>query len=117
LWRDDEDYLVDWSWPAERIRRFVDAVGAPYKGAASIVDGKMLRLLKAEALPDVAVANRTVGKVIFVRNGRPVVTCGSGLLRVDELVEDASGASVLPLRKFRTRFKGRAGEGIGNGHV
>jgi methionyl-tRNA formyltransferase len=115
LWRDEEDYFVDWSWPAERIKRFVDAVGCPYESAASIVDGKVLRLIKAEALPDVAVANRTPGKVIFVCDGRPVVTCGSGLLRIDELVDDASGVSVLPLQKFRTRFKGRGAAGVGAG--
>ena len=33
IWRGPDDYVVDWSWPAERIRRFADAVGWPYEGA------------------------------------------------------------------------------------
>ena len=33
LWRDEEDYRIDWSQPAEDIKRFIDAVGYPYKGA------------------------------------------------------------------------------------
>lgn len=104
LWRDDEDYWVDWNWDAPRIQRFVDAVGPPYRGAAVAVDGKLLRLRACEALPDVVVENRTPGKVIFVREGCPVVVCGRGLLRVTRLCDDASEAGVLPLARFRTRF-------------
>lgn len=104
LWRDDEDYFVDWSWDAPRIQRFVDALGHPYKGAAVSVDGKLLRLRACEALPDVVVENRTPGKVIFVRDGHPVVVCGQGLLKILRLCEDGSDESALPLARFRTRF-------------
>jgi len=31
LWRDDEDYFVDWSHSAIEIKRFINAVGYPYK--------------------------------------------------------------------------------------
>lgn len=103
LWRDNEDYFVDWSWEAQRIRRFVDAVGHPYRGAAVTVDGKVLRLRACEALPDVVVENRTPGKVIFMREGQPVVVCGQGLLRIQRLCEDG-GTDALPLPRFRTRF-------------
>jgi methionyl-tRNA formyltransferase len=104
LWRDNEDYFVDWRAPATTIRRTVDALGFPYKGAASTLAGKVVRILKAEALSDVTIANRTPGKVIFVHDSKPVVVCGEGLLRIDELVDDL-GSSLLPLSRFRTRFK------------
>jgi methionyl-tRNA formyltransferase len=42
--------------------------------------------------------------VIFVQAGLPVVVCGTGLLRIEELVDDATGGSLLPLPRFRTRF-------------
>lgn len=104
LWRDEEDYLLDWSLDAARLRRSVDALGSPYRGAATWLDGRLVRILAASERPDVAIANRAPGKVIFMDGGRPVVVCGRGLLRLDELVDDASGASLLPLARFRSRF-------------
>jgi methionyl-tRNA formyltransferase len=106
LWRDEEDYFIDWTSSAAEIRRFVDAVGFPYKGAAAGLEGKVVRILDAEALDDVPIANRTAGKVIFVRDSKPVVVCGHGLLKINELTEDVTGASLLPLQRFRLRFKG-----------
>jgi len=103
LWRDEEDYFINWTEPATTIRRTVDAVGFPYRGAAATMDGKVVRVLKAQDLPDVRIANRTCGKVIFVQDSRPVVVCGKGLLRIDEMV-DESGNPVTSLSRFRTRF-------------
>jgi len=107
LWRDEEDYFIDWTTSATTIKRFIDAVGFPYKGAASILDGKIVRILQAEALDDVKIENRSPGKVIFIRSSRPVVVCGQGLLRIDEL-KDEHGSVLLPLPKFRMRFRGFA---------
>ena len=107
LWRDDEDYFVDWSHSAIDIRRFIDAVGYPYKGAAATLAGRVVRIRDAEALDDVRIANRTVGKVIFLKDAKPVVVCGQGLLRMIELVDDETGASLLPLSRFRIRFGGK----------
>ena len=107
LWRDEEDYFIDWTKPATLIRRMVDALGFPYKGAASTIEGKTVRIRKAEAVDDVNIANRNCGKIIFVYDSRPVVVCGVGLLRIDELVDEA-GHSLIPLNRFRTRFKGFA---------
>jgi methionyl-tRNA formyltransferase len=105
LWRDDEDYFIDWSLPASQIKRFVDAVGFPYRGAASTIQGKTVRILDATVIDDVCVENRTPGKVLFIKDANPIVVCGEALLRIDTLVDD-SGRSLLPLTSFRTRFKG-----------
>ncbi|NNJ26940.1 methionyl-tRNA formyltransferase [Alienimonas chondri] len=107
LWRDEDDYFIDWSASAATIRRLVDAVGFPYRGAASVLDGKVVRLLKAEALEDVKIENRTPGKVIFIRDFKPVVVCGEGLLRIEEMIDDR-GVAALPLPRFRMRFGGVA---------
>jgi methionyl-tRNA formyltransferase len=105
LWRDDEDYRIDWSEPAARIRRLVDAVGDPYVGASTLVDGRLARLLGAQEREDVRVENRTPGKVIFMEDGHPVVVCGEGLLRIEALIDDETRTSLLPLKKFRTRLR------------
>ncbi|MBC6942281.1 MAG: methionyl-tRNA formyltransferase [Xanthomonadales bacterium] len=104
LWRDDEDYFIDWTLDAARLQRTVDALGSPYHGAASLLSGRLVRIHAATALADVIIANRTPGKVIFVDHGRPVVVCGYGLLRIDALVDGVTGDSLLPLQRFRVRF-------------
>ena len=103
LWRDEEDYRIDWHRDSAYLRRFVDALGAPYRGASTLLSGARYRVLAAEAVPDVVIENRAPGKVLFVRAGQPVVVCGTGLLRLTALRTDA-GADALPLRQFRSRF-------------
>ncbi|MAP54803.1 formyltransferase family protein [Altibacter sp.] len=85
LWRDAKDYFVSWDWPAPKIGRMIDAVGSPYDGAKTWADGKQIRIMKATAIDDVPVVNRDIGKVLFKHDGKPVVVCGEGLLRLDEM--------------------------------
>lgn len=103
LWRDDADYEMDWSLPAGRLRDFVLAVGPPYAGARTLLAGEPVRVWDVAVEADVAIANRTPGKVIFLRGGRPSVVCGRGLLRIDAMTR-ADGSSCLPLTRFRVRF-------------
>jgi methionyl-tRNA formyltransferase len=103
LWRDDEDYQLDWQLDASRLRRTVDALGWPYRGASITVDGKLLRVLQAEELPDVVIENRTPGKVLFSDAKGPVIVCGSGLLRLVDVVTE-QGELALPLPRFRARL-------------
>ena len=105
LWRDEDDYFVDWSQSAARIRRFIDATGFPYRGAATRMDGETLRILAASELNDVKIENRTPGKVLFLENGRPVVVCGTGLLRIDSLWNEGRTTEVEKLPRFRVRFR------------
>ncbi|WP_454863706.1 methionyl-tRNA formyltransferase [Pseudomonas hormoni] len=104
LWRDDEDYYIDWTDDAHSIRRFVDALGPPYKGAATTIDGEVYRIRKCEALSDVKIENRKAGKVIFAENKKPIVVCGTGLVKILEITKENSKSNALPLAKFRTRF-------------
>lgn len=111
LWRDEEDYFVDWTRSAGYIKRCIDAQGYPYRGAAARIGEKVVRIRDAETLCDVQIANRTPGKVIFLDGDKPVVVCGEGLLKVTELVDNEAGASLLPLSHFRVRFRGDPGRG------
>ena len=105
LWRDEEDYRIDWHKDAEFIRRFIDATGFPYKGASSIVSSEIIRILEAKIEKDVKIANRQPGKVLFLTDGFPTVVCGKGLLTIKNAIFDKDKISFLPLRKFRVRFK------------
>ncbi|GAC1605422.1 MAG: methionyl-tRNA formyltransferase [Hymenobacter sp.] len=104
LWRDEQDYRIDWRADSATIRRFVDALGWPYQGASTLLNGQLHRVLAAEAEPDVRIENRTPGKVLLVRAGQPVVVCGTGLLRLTAL-RTSEGIGALPLPQFRSRFE------------
>jgi methionyl-tRNA formyltransferase len=104
LWRDDDDYSIDWTRSAEEIRRFVDAVGPPYLGASTRCGHAFARVRAVEVRKDVRIENRTPGKVIAIEEGCPLVVCGTGLVKVLELVDATTNASLLPLAQFRVRF-------------
>lgn len=104
VWLDDDDYRIDWTWNASRIQRFVDAKGSPYRGASTLLDDTIMRVHDVTQLPDLRLENRHVGKVMSMDENRPVVICGSGLLRIDRLSDD-TGQDVLPLKRFRCRFR------------
>lgn len=104
IWRDDEDYRVNWNESAAKIRRTIDALGAPYKGALTLMDSQAVRITAAEELTDVAIENRTPGKIIFMDDGFPIVVCGEGLLMIKGCSPDGSEHSIFPLKKFRQRF-------------
>ena len=104
LWRDEDDYRIDWRKSAGQIQRFIDAVGHPYKGASALVRERKVRILDSCVHPDAVVEIRDVGKVLFVRDDLPTVVCGEGLLTLRDVRDDETGEQLLPLRSFRTRF-------------
>jgi methionyl-tRNA formyltransferase len=103
LWRNDEDYRINWSMDAEEILHFINCLSWPYKGASALLNGNLVRILKAICRADVKIENRSVGKVIFDENGLPVVVCGKGLLVLHD-VQDQNGKNILPLKYFRSKF-------------
>lgn len=105
LWLDQEDYFIDWNWSAEKIKRKVDACGFPYDGAKTILENDIIIIEKVEVEQDVQIENRTVGKVIFVKENCPVIVCGKGLLRLTVAKNVNTKENILPLSKFRLKFK------------
>ena len=105
LWRDEEDYHIDWTQDSADIVRFIHAVGYPYLGASTLMEDKKIRIYDAEVYPDVHIVNRDSGKIIFIDNDKPVVVCGTGLIKILDARLDGTGASIFPLNKFRLRFK------------
>jgi methionyl-tRNA formyltransferase len=108
LWRDEEDYWIDWGLCAEDIVRFVDAVGHPYSGARCFLNDIEVIVESVILIPDVIIEDRksSIGKVLFIDDGKPVIVCSAGLLKIVKIFNKA-GDSMLPLSKFRTRFSGK----------
>lgn len=103
LWRDRQDYHINWQWDSARIVRFIDAVGFPYDGAKTMFENKILKVLKAEVIKDVVVANRDCGKVIFMENKCCIVVCGIGLVKLCEVVDENGQRWIAP--NFRIHFR------------
>lgn len=103
LWLDEHDYRIDWTADAATLKRFIDAVGAPYDGACTVADGQTYRVLDAQTADDLVIERRHPGKIIFVEDGKPVVVCGTGLLKLTD-IRHGDGSAALPWKKFRTRF-------------
>ena len=53
VWRDEDDYRIDWTRDDRRILRLIDAVSDPFPGAwTTDGDGNMLRIHRAAIVPD-----------------------------------------------------------------
>ena len=106
IWRDERDYAIDWRQSADEICRLIDAVGYPYKGAYTRWEGQTVRIYDAVAVNDVKIEQRHCGKLIFVDDAKPVIICGTGLLKImDAEIEDGDKRiPFFPLSKFRIRF-------------
>ena len=104
LWRDDDDYWINWNWESDKIKRFIDAVGYPYLGAKSLVNGLIVRFFDVEITSDIHIENRVPGKVIFKDEESLTIVCGIGLLRVKQIILEDN--SIFDFSKyFRIRFK------------
>lgn len=104
LWRDEQDYRINWHNESAYIKRFIDAVGYPYQGASAVAGNTMVRIWEAEEVKDLVVEDREkqIGKVIFYLEQKPVVVCGKGLLKI---ISMTSNGNAYQLTKFRTRFQ------------
>jgi len=105
LWRDEEDYYINWENSSEEIKRFIDAVGKPYSGASSFVGSRKVRIFDAVILEDRRIENRSSGKLIFINEECPVIVCGTGLLKIERMIFDDTGEEALPLKNYRIRLK------------
>lgn len=103
LWRDEEDYHIDWSMDSKSIEQFILSLGYPYKGAYSLIGDLKIRIESVQLENDIKIENRKPGKVIFVHNNEPIVICGKGLLRITKMLDNNN--NIYTINKFRTRFK------------
>ncbi|MCL9805137.1 hypothetical protein NAT51_06380 [Flavobacterium amniphilum] len=103
LWRDEEDYAIDWQNDATYIKRLVDSVGYPYKGAYCFHENEKIRIEEVTLINDVKIENRQAGKLIFKENLKPIIVCGKGLLRIDSAKYE--NGNEVEFNTFRIRLK------------
>ncbi len=108
IWRDEEDFWIRWSESAATIERTVRALGPPYLGARTRLANTTVVIEAAQVVPDLVFAVRQPGKIARLDGGKPVVICGTGLLRIE--AAHAEGRSILPISRLRQRFRSPEGE-------
>jgi len=101
VWRDDEDFRINWSDDALRICRTVDALGWPYQGARTQVGSTPLTILDAIPGPDLRFELNQPGKLWSISEGIGTVICGRGTVVLRD-VRDADGN---PYRFERLRVR------------
>lgn len=103
LWRNEDDYKLNWNQDAGRIIRFIDALGYPYNGACTGYDGKKIIIDHAVEIEDLQIVNRDAGKILWIENNKPVIVCSKGLLRIEEAVY-AGTREKVNFNKLRVRL-------------
>ncbi|OXB20771.1 hypothetical protein B0A80_17745 [Flavobacterium tructae] len=86
LWRNNDDYRINWSESSSRIERFVNAVGFPYNFASAIYDGKEIKILEVTETQDLKIINRVPGKIFQILENKPLVICGEGILKIEKAI-------------------------------
>ena len=104
IWRDEDDYRINWSDSSDSILLFINSVSFPYKGAFTTLNKQKIRILKAKLAPDILVINRSPGKVWKISNAIPTVLCGEGAIQILEMVSDNEHSELIHLRSVRSRF-------------
>lgn len=104
IWRNEEDYRVDWTDSAEEILTFINSVSFPYNGASTTLNGRFLRILRAKVVSDLSIINRTPGKVWKIENGNITVLCGSGLIEILEYHFENEGQDTTSLISVKSKF-------------
>ena len=100
LWRNEEDFYIDWNESSEIIKRTIDALGYPYSGAKTRTKDSTITIVDADTYEDVKIEIRQVGKVIFFRDAMPVIVCGDGLLQIKECNDDSEFKSITQKTKL-----------------
>lgn len=104
IWRNEDDYYIDWSKDAAEIVRFVDAVGYPYGGAKSKTEeGEIFRIRECEIIHDIISEIPSPGKLLMYDEDYPIILCGKNAVKL-LMIEDLN-KNPFVFKKFRTRLK------------
>lgn len=102
IWRDEQDYHLNFNQDSQRVLRTIHALRPPYKGAYTFIDGEKITILDAQAVSDLIYEIRDVGKVCSLENGDPIVICKEGLIKLTDLRRE--NGEKYTLKKLRQRL-------------
>jgi methionyl-tRNA formyltransferase len=85
------DGLLDWTVDADAVDRMVRASTRPYPGARSFLTRGDVEVLLWACTPVDPPYHGLPGQVVALEGGRPLVTCGSGAIWIDEATDTDGG--------------------------
>lgn len=103
VWRDDDDYFIDFSRSAEYVCRFIDAVGYPYLGARTQLGDEIVMIKQAEVY-FINAETSSPGKVIKIEDGHPIVLCGENAIKILN-ANYLGGQDLLPVKILKLKFR------------
>ncbi|MCO6431543.1 MAG: methionyl-tRNA formyltransferase [Deltaproteobacteria bacterium] len=99
---------IDWTESGEKITRQLRAF-SPYPGAYSSVNGKRLKIFKAQWKPDTnVVARRQAGEIAYVDGEHLEVRCADGVLAIQDV--QLEGKRRMPAPEFLRGCRLRLGD-------
>lgn len=105
VWRDENDFCIDWNESSDKIKRQIDATGYPYRGSTTHYDENMIRVMESSEWSDLFIEDRNkhIGKTWKLDDGCPVVICGKGLLKIEVALDESD--QLIDFSKVRKRFR------------
>lgn len=101
IWRDCDDFFINWNQSAKKIKRFIDSVGYPYEGAKTKIGGEVVNIDDVYIINDLKLETKHVGKILMFKEGKPVVICKNGAV----VIESARiGNNLYKFNKLRQRL-------------
>ena len=98
----DRQGWVDWSWTVDEIEVFVNAFGAPYSGASTLLEGQRVRLLGARTeYGDGPFHPFMAGLIYRVEPEVICVACRGGTLLLESVLDEDGNAPTESLRVGR----------------
>lgn len=82
IWRNENDYYIDWKWDAKKISRFVFALGWPYQSARTIYQSEIIYIDEVTVIQDKYFEDRHPGKIWNLNQGMPEIICGQGMIQI-----------------------------------
>lgn len=94
IWRSPEDCRINWNSSAKEIYNFVRALGSPYPSAYTHYKGEKIFVIRVSLVADLNFVIRDCGKLWQIKENRPVVICGEGMIQIEDAV-NAEGQAVV----------------------
>lgn len=102
IWRDIEDMHINWNTSSNDIHNFIKALGQPYLGAFSFLNGKKIYILSSELVSDIQFAIRQPGKIWRINGNSAIVVCKSGMLKITNCIYE--GGEEVEFNSLRSRL-------------
>jgi methionyl-tRNA formyltransferase len=90
IWRDEEDYIIDWTKSIDEIITLVNSLSYPFDGAVTKYNGYKIFVNTITEGQNLNFVGREshLGKIWKISNGIPSIVCRDGILEIKKAVDE-----------------------------